>query len=218
MKIWKNTNTLDGYDDGLIFTDDKKEAEILLLGSKPVSLDEFPSAKGIFRAGIGRDNVPLDESAKKGIIIRFPSSATEHLIYEETADFTCGLIFRMNYLGAGTVDPWMKYDRTQLRDKILLVIGTGHIGGLVAEKMRSFLKVQTFDLKNNEIDELPGLIAEADIISLHVPNIPENRSFFDEEKLGMMKDGAILINTARGAIVDEMALFREISGKRINGL
>jgi hypothetical protein len=58
MKIWKNTSTLDGFDDGLTFTDIKNEAEVALMGSKTIDLDKMPCLKGIFRAGIGRDNVP----------------------------------------------------------------------------------------------------------------------------------------------------------------
>ncbi len=215
MKIWKNTNTLDGYDEGLFFTDNPSEAEILLLGSKALSLDDFPHAKGLFRAGIGKDNVPFAEAGKRGVIIRFPSAETVHLIYEETANFTCGLIFRMNYQDVGTLNPWRKYDRTELREKTLLVMGTGNIGRLVAAKMKSFLRVLTFDIKENLSDDLRSLITPADFISIHIPNTPENRSFFDRERLRIMKDGSVLINTARGAIVDESALFEEISQKRI---
>ena len=58
MKVWKNTSTLDGYDEGLIFTEHKDQADIALLGSKPITLYQFPNLKGIFRAGIGKDKVP----------------------------------------------------------------------------------------------------------------------------------------------------------------
>ena len=66
MKIWKNTSTLNGYDNGLIFTEDKNQADIALLGSKPINLFEFPILKGIFRAGIGKDNVPEKDALEKG--------------------------------------------------------------------------------------------------------------------------------------------------------
>ena len=73
MKIWKNTNTLDGYDSGLSFTLDKINAEVLLLGSKPIDLSEFPSVKGIFRVGVGKDNVPEKEAFEKGVIVHYPN-------------------------------------------------------------------------------------------------------------------------------------------------
>ena len=64
MKIWKNTSTLDGFDQGFDFTESKNEAIIALLGSKSINLDEFPKLKGIFRAGIGTDNIPIDKAQK----------------------------------------------------------------------------------------------------------------------------------------------------------
>ena len=215
MLIYKNTSTLDGYDAGLSFTDKKESADIALLGSKPIRLNEFPRIKGVFRAGIGKDNVPVKEAEEKGILVRFPEENTVNLIYEETANFTCGLIFRMLYNEVGNVEQWVKYDRIQLEDKYLLVIGIGNIGSRVAEKMRHFINVLTYDVLNNTLADLPGLLKKADCVTLHIPNLPQNKSFFDKEKLTLIKEGAILVNTARGAIVDEDALYNEINNNRI---
>ncbi len=215
MKIWKNTATLDGYDDGLSFTDVKEDADIALLGGKPIALDEFTGLKGIFRVGISGDNVPIAAAEARGIIIRFPQQETIDIIYEETACFTCGLIFRMLYNEVGTLEPWRKHVRVQLADKVLLVMGMGNIGSRVAGKMKGFLKVETYDVLQNTTSELNDLIASADCITLHVPKSEENIHFMDSEKLSWMKDGAVLINTARGEIVDEDALFKEIESLRI---
>ena len=174
MLVWKNTSTLDGYDDGLVFTEDKIQAEIALLGSKPLVLDEFPNLKGIFRAGIGKDNVPEKEAAERGILVRYPSQATINIIYDETAVFTCSLIFRMLYDYVGTIEPWLKCDRPALSAKTLLVIGTGNIGCRVAEYMQAFMKIVTFDIMENELSELLGLIKKADCITLHIPKTDEN--------------------------------------------
>ncbi len=215
MLVWKNTSTLDGYDDGLVFTEDKIQAEIALLGSKPLVLDEFPNLKGIFRAGIGKDNVPEKDALEKGILIKYPSQETVDSIFNETAVFTCHLIFRMLYGYVGTLDPWYKYDRPELAKKIVLVIGTGNIGQRVVKYMQPFMQVFTFDILNNNESDLPELIRQADCITLHIPKMDENEAFFNREKLASMKDGAILINTARGSIVDEDALFSEISSGRL---
>ena len=120
MKIWKNTSTLYGYDEGLTFTKNKSQAKIALLGSKPINLVEFPNLKGIFRAGIGRDNVPENEAIKRGIIVKYPSKKTTDIIYDETASFTCGLIFRMLYNEVGSIEPWIKYDRSAISEKNLM--------------------------------------------------------------------------------------------------
>ena len=215
MNIWKNSATLDGYDEGLSFTGDKEQAEIALLGSKPIDLLEFPNLKGIFRAGIGKDNVPEKLAAEKGILVRYPSQETINMIFDETAVFTCSLIFRMVYSYVGTVDPWYKYDRPSLSAKTLLVIGKGNIGRRVAEYMQAFMKIVTFDIMKNEVSELRGLIKQADCITLHIPKTDENEAFMDKEKLATMKDNAVLVNTARGAIVDEEALYTELRSGRL---
>jgi len=215
LKIWKNTSTLDNFDEGLFFTENKKEAIIALLGSKPIEIIDFPNLKGIFRAGIGKDNVPEDEAEKSGILVRYPSDSTIDIIFDETAIFTCNLIFRMLYNEIGTIEPWFKKDRIQMKNKLLLIIGTGNIGRRVYQYMKPFMKVKTFDILKNTLEEIPDLISEADCISLHIPNTIENYEFIDDEKLSMMKDNSILINTARGALVNEDALYHEISSNRL---
>ncbi|MCP5051008.1 MAG: hydroxyacid dehydrogenase, partial [bacterium] len=89
LKIWKNTKTLDGLINDLTNTESREDADIALLGSKPITLEGFPNLKGIFRAGVGKDNVPIGEARKKGISVAFPSEETIEFIYEETANFTC---------------------------------------------------------------------------------------------------------------------------------
>ena len=215
MKIWKNTSTIDGYDEGLLFTEEKTQAAIVLLGSKSISLYEFPNLKGILRAGIGKDNVPEAKAVKKGILVRYPSQETIDIIYEETAAFTCSLIFRMLYSYVGTIEPWFKYDRSALSKKTLLVIGTGNIGRRVVKYMHSFMRVVTFDILENDVSELSGLIRQANCITLHIPKTDENDAFMDKDRLAMMKDDAVLVNTARGAIVDEDALYSEVSSGRL---
>jgi phosphoglycerate dehydrogenase-like enzyme len=215
MKIWKNTSTLNGFDTGLNFIDSKSGADIVLMGSKPIEIDQFLNLKGIFRAGIGRDNVPEKEAYDKGILVRYPSDKTASIIFDETASFTCSLIFRMLFSNIGTIAPWMKTPREQMATKSLLVIGAGKIGSRVAELMRPFMQVSTFDILQNEYFELKIMIQNVDCVTIHIPKSDNNISFFDKEKLSWMKDNSILINAARGVIVDEDALYNEISSGRL---
>ncbi len=215
MKIWKNTATLEGYDEGLIFTDNKSEADIVLIGSKTISLEEFSNLKGIFRAGIGKDNIPLERAQAMGLVVHFPSKETIDIIYEETANFTCGLIFRMLYSEVGTIEPWLKRDRMQLAEKVLVVIGKGNIGSKVAEKMSNFMLVKTYDVLHNSEIELKYMLSIADCITLHIPKSKDNLKFIDRQKLSWMKDGAVVVNTARGAIIDEEALYMELLNDRL---
>jgi len=180
-----------------------------------LALSEFPNLKGIFRAGIGKDNVPEKEAIDRGISVKYPSKDTVDSIFNETATFTCNLIFRMLYGYVGSLDPWYKYDRQEMLQKTLLVIGTGNIGQRVVKFMEPFMRVITFDILHNNESDLNELISKADCITLHIPKMDENEAFFNREKLAAMKDGAILVNTARGSIVDEDALFAEISSGRL---
>ena len=215
MKIWKNTSTLDGFDQGLNFVEDKRTCEIALLGSKRIKLSEFKNLRAIFRAGIGKDNVPEEEAKKNGIIVSYPDAKTIDLIFKETASFTCNLIFKMLYNDIGTINPWRKKTRLEISAKTLLVIGCGNIGIRVKNNMQPFLNVISYDSLYNKPEELVDMIKISDVISLHIPNTPENKKFFDKKKIGSMKDDAILINTARGSLVDENALFEELNAGRV---
>ena len=81
--------------------------------------------------------------------------------------------------------------------------------------MKLLLKVTTFDIMQNEISELKPMIQQADCVTIHIPKSDENISFIDAEKLSWMKNNSVLVNTARGAIVDEEALYNENKSGRL---
>jgi len=215
LKIWKNTDIIDDYVQDLNFTEIKKEADIAALGGKTIDLAVFPNLKGIFRIGVGMENVPVSEAKRKGIRVQLPSEETKEYIYDETANFSCYLIFRMLFKNYGMIDPWVRKPRIAMKEKKLLVIGAGHIGGKVVEKMRPFIRIDTFDTLYNSLDELDEKMTEADCVTLHIPLTPETNGFLDKRRLSLMKDDAVLINTSRGPIVSEGALFDEINSGRI---
>jgi phosphoglycerate dehydrogenase-like enzyme len=215
MIIFKATNTLDGYLPELTYTTAKEEAEVILVGGKPFDLAEFPKLKGVFKTGVGTDNLPFDRAKKLGVKIALPSPETCDTIYDETAAFTCHLIFCALYAGCGEWDSWKKVDRPMTSGRTLLVIGTGRIGGKVVEKMQKLVTVTTFDAATDPATALEALIRAADCISLHIPLMPATQGFFGIEKLAWMKDGAALVNTARGPVVDEDALFAELNSGRL---
>ena len=99
-----------------------------------------------------------EKDAEKEHLVRFPDQKTIDIIFDETATFTCNLIFRMLYNYVGTIEPWFKYSRPGLSTKKLLVIGTGNIGGRVAKYMHPFMQVSTFDILENNISDLELLI------------------------------------------------------------
>ena len=215
MIVWKNTKTLDGLIDGIYTTDDKASAQVALIGGSPIDLSSFPKLRGIFKCGIGMDNVPTEEARKRGIAIGFPSPSTIQVIHEETANFACHLILRSLYATAGDYPTWTKHRRTALHKRTLLVIGNGNIGSRVASRMRSFMQVATYDCQTDPLDRLEQLIPQANCVTLHIPLNTNTRSFWNRARLAAMRDNAIVVNTARGAIVDEDALYEQLKTGRL---
>lgn len=213
MKIYFNTKAFDCLDEKakLDETNNIFEAEILVLGAKAEKYEKLKKLKAIYRFGVGSENIPLELLKKNIPRIFFPSDKTKAILYESTADFTIYLIFRMYYLSAvGKIETWEKYTRDSISNKKLLVIGLGNIGSRVVQKMQHFLKVTAYDILNNNAKELRLLIEDADIITLHIPLTEQTKGFFDKQKLSWLKNNAILINTARGNLFDEEALYMKL--------
>tara|TARA_Y100000034_G_C6776807_1_gene346907 strand:- start:373 stop:894 length:522 start_codon:yes stop_codon:yes gene_type:complete len=121
----------------------------------------------------------------------------------------------MLYSSVGCVDRWEKNNRKFLSDYVLLVVGVGNIGKIVQQKMKGFLQVKTFDILNNDYDDLKELFSEAECISLHIPLSEDTVNFIDAEKISWMKQGSFLINTARGSVVSEDDLYDAIKNNKI---
>lgn len=175
----------------------------------------IPQAEGVFKTGVGVDNLPFSEAREKGVEIRLPSERTCDIVFEETAVFTCHLILMGLFKGVGNWDSWCKSRRKTLQKQKLLVVGAGRIGRRVAEKMKHFMDVDIYDSAHETSENLESKVRAADCVSLHVPLTSETRGLFDAERLKWLSDGALLVNTARGPVVDEMALFAELSSGRI---
>lgn len=219
MKVYLLTSTLDNYKN--LFADritpDRSEAEILVVGGKSFSLGDYPSLKIVYKTGIGLDNLPFDEAEARGVRIIMPSSEVQRHIYEETACFTVYLILQMAYSEVGTVDSWIKAERPALKKKTVLIIGKGKVGSRVGELLRSMMDVTYFDIAENELHELDGKLGVADIVTLHLPLTEDTFTFIDKRRLQLMKDGAALVNTARGAVLDEKAFLDELLKGRLRG-
>lgn len=215
MNLWKNTATLDHLFPELLHTVQENEAEIAVIGSKAIDLSVMPNLKGIFKCGVGTDNVPFAEAKKRGIEICLPSEKTQRYIFEETANFAVYLIFRMLYADIGSLERWEKRSRVFLGNKKVLVLGQGNIGKMVSKKLAPFVEVLSFDVAVNEMSQLESLIKKADVISLHIPLDECTRNFIDAEKMSWMKDGASIVNTARGPVVNEDDLYNEIATGRL---
>lgn len=182
-----------------------------------------PDLRCVANVAVGYDNVDLSAAASHGVAV----TNTPGVLDDATADLTIGLILSAcRRLGEGerlirSGTPWawsmsfmLGHD---LRGKLLGIVGLGSIGRRVAERARAF-GMRIAYCQRHPAD--PGVVAEleaermgleellgtADVVSLHCPLTEETRHLLSAERLTLMKSGAVLVNAARGPIVDEAAL------------
>ena len=187
--------------------------------------------KGVARAGVGVDNIDIREATRKGIVVmNTPGgntlSAAEHTM-ALMLSMSRNVVPACNSLKAGAWDR-KKYMGNQLNAKVLGVIGLGRIGTAVAKMARGFnMKILGYDplasppnaekLGIELTDDLERVFKETDYISVHVPRNKQTLNMIDAEQIKMMKPTVRLINSARGGIINEDALYDALAEKRIAG-
>lgn len=194
-------------------------------------LDAAPKLKILARHGAGYDGVDL-EAAKKNNVLIVTAGGANSISVAELAIFYmlyCSRRFKavMKHCEEDYRYAKMGIQKTELNGKTLGLIGTGNIGKLVAKKaaMGFDMKVIAYDpFFKGEVPEYIQMVAdrdtifrESDYVSLHVPATKETIHSVSDREFDLMKETAFLINTARGAIVDEPALIRALEAKKIAG-
>lgn len=214
MKVYFNTNTFDKLvkEAGIEVTAKPEEAALLVLGAKKVDYSRFAQLKAVYRFGIGTENVDFDFLKKMSIPVYFPGEKAKCILYDSTANFTVYGIMSMLFAGAfGDAEKWVKTQRDYIGNRTALVVGLGNIGRRVAAKLGPFMNVTTYDILQNRPGDLEPLMRRADLLTVHIPLNDHTRNYFDSEKLSWVKDDAIIVNTARGALFDEDALYKKLS-------
>lgn len=191
-------------------------------------IDSGRNLKIIARAGVGLDNIDVEYARSKGItVLNAPEAPTIAV-----AELTIGLmisIARGICLGNMALKEgrWIKKQLMgfELYGKTLGIIGFGRIGKEVAKRAKAFgmnvIAISKEDISREARElgvevakNLDDLLRKSDIITLHVPLTPETYHMISEREFNMMKDGVIIINTARGAVIDGKALLKALkSGK-----
>ena len=187
-------------------------------------IDAGVNLKIIARCGVGLDNVDIIEATKRGIHIT--NSPEANII--SVAELTVGLIIASarNLIKGNNSLKQKKWDRSaltgiELYEKTLGFVGFGRVARLVASRMQSFgMKIVFFDpyidesTQNETKLELDELLQQSDVVSLHVVKNKETINLISKEKLSLMKQDSIIINTSRGGVVDESEVLRLVdSGK-----
>jgi glyoxylate reductase len=199
--------------------------EILLEAVVAVGTDELdllPDLRLVANYGVGYDNVDLAACRERGIAV----TNTPAVLDAAVADLTLALILACRRLVVDR-DRFVREGRwssgwsrpaglgNDLGGATLGLIGFGRIGREVAKRAEAFGMRIAFHRRSGGLP-LNELLRTADVVSLHVPLTPETHGLISRERLGLLQDGATLINTARGGIVDEDALVDELASGRIS--
>jgi glyoxylate reductase len=189
-------------------------------------LDLLPSLRLVANYGVGYDNVDVAACRARGVAV----TNTPGVLDAATADLAFALILavrrrlvegdRLVRAGAwGTSWSEGPFLGRDLSGATLGIVGLGRIGAAVARRARAFdlrvLHHRRTPGDDPDHRDLDALLRESDIVSLHVPLTPETRQLISRERLALLRDGATLVNTARGGVVDEDALVDELVSGRI---
>ena len=211
--------TIPGYDALIIRSGTTVTADVLAAGDK---------LQVVGRAGVGVDNVDIEAATRHGVIVMNTPTANS----VATAEQTLALMLAANRHTARAHaslerGEWKRsaYVGTELYEKTLGIIGFGRIGRLVAARAQAFgMEVVAYDpFVSEEVGlatgvtllDLDDLLATADIITLHTIVSEETRNLVNEKTLGQMKDGVIIINVARGKLIDEAALLAALNSGKV---
>ena len=190
------------------------------------TLDEFPGLVVVGRCGAGLDNIDVAAARDRGIAVVNAPGATTAAVAEHAVLLMLGIARRICVLDAAVkAGQWSVrdgYTGAELRGKRLGIVGLGAIGRRVATLGRAFDMDVVYWSPSSRDDEfvrmeLDELLASADIVQLCVALAPETQGLLDARRLALMRPTALVVNTARGALVDHQALIAAITEGRLGG-
>jgi phosphoglycerate dehydrogenase-like enzyme len=207
-----------------------KDADVLLLSNRPLSgnaIKACPKLKLICVAFTGVDHVDQEACKARGIIVQNAAGYALHAVSELAIGLMIALVRRIilaegKTRAGGTNEGLVGHE---LFGKTLGVVGCGHIGLQVARLGNAFgchvlgFEPRVLHVTDVAIDQvqLDELLTRSDIVTLHLPLTQETRGFIGREQLAKMKRSAVLINTARGPVVDQVPLIDALQHKRLAG-
>lgn len=210
-------------------------ANIIVTKEMPVSaemIQKFPeSVKLICEAGTGYNNINLEATRKKGITVcNIPSYSTErvaHTAIMMILNLSSAMQVQMKMLACGNHDNFtrnLQVPHVEVNGKTLGIIGAGHIGRKVIQIAQAldmnilvYTRTPREDEKGIHYVSLEELLKNSDYVSMHCPLTESTKHMINKESLSLMKPSAFIINTSRGALIDEAALIEALENGTIAG-
>lgn len=200
-------------------------------GSEPYNdrvLAAHPQLKVIARVGVGYDAVDVEAASSRGVVVAIAPGANHDTVAEHAFSLLLALAKHVTIVDRQMRQgEWIRHCTVPVRGGTLGIVGLGRIGKAMALRGIAFgMKViahdvqpdASFSAKNQvRMVDLPTLFRESDVVSLHAPATPATKHLVNRQTIASMKPNAFLINTARGGLVDEEALFDALKHKRIAG-
>ncbi|QDQ97741.1 phosphoglycerate dehydrogenase [Tomitella fengzijianii] len=189
-----------------------------------------PNLKIVGRAGVGLDNVDIPAATERGVMVVNAPTSNIHSAAEHAVALLMSTARQIPAADRTLRDgEWKRssFNGVELLDKTVGIVGLGRIGQLVAQRLAAFeTKIVAYDpylpaaraaQLGIELLSLDELLARADMITVHLPKTPETKGLIGAEQLAGIKEGAIIVNAARGGLIDEAALHDAIVSGRVRG-
>lgn len=208
-----------------------KDADAVVAGSEPYTrrvIESLPKLRVIARSGVGFDAVDLAACDERNIPVCTTPGVNHHAVAEHTIAMLMALVRGFPELDRKVrQNRWNRVSRPRAMGRTLGIVGLGRIGQAVAWRGVGLgMKVIAFEPYPNaefvkqwniELVDLDTLLARSDFVSLHAPMSKENFQLMNRERFAKMKQGSLLINTARGPLVDEAALYETLKSGHLAG-
>ncbi len=207
-------DTIDQYEGIIVRSRTKVTKEVI---------EKAKNLKIIARAGVGVDNIDVNAATDNGILVVNAPQSTSITVAEHAMGLMLSLSRKIAIADASVkAGKWEKsrFMGMELRNKTLGVIGMGRIGSQVVKRSKAFemdvivydpyITEETAKELGVEITTLDDLVQKADVMTIHVPLTPETKGLISKDELAKMKDNAILLNCARGGIIDEADLYEAL--------
>ena len=189
-------------------------------------LEAADQLKAVIRFGVGTDNFDIPAMREKGLAIGV--IANHNSVAEFALTLILSMIKNLPRLDSAARDgQWARFPMRELSGKTVGIMGFGRIGRRLAELLKGFdVNILAYDpfipqdairACGAEPVAMEQLLRRSDVVSLHMPSTPDTYHLINAQTLAMMKDGAYLVNTARGALVDEKALYDALVSGKLSG-
>lgn len=203
----------------------------IVAGSEPYTrrvIESLPELRVIARTGVGYDAIDLAAADDRQVVVATTPGVNHHSVAEHTIALLMGVARGFpdqdQRVRAGQ---WQRFARPRVMDCTLGLVGLGRIGQAVATRGVGLgMKVISCEPYPNrsfcdqwkiELVSLDDLLRRSDYVSLHSPSTPETKKMMNAQRFAMMKPGSVLINTARGSLVDEPALIAALQSGHLRG-